>query len=141
VELNPVLRMLLDINSFLAYPFLISTLIPILLFRFNQVVEYGVATLLITIHLVANLNNIGIIVSRYSLTLPILENMDIQFLAFLTGLTYIGGYTLYRCIGDRLTRQGSMRILIINYSLYLAAYLILGLIPIIWLSAIRINHY
>jgi hypothetical protein len=88
---------------------------------------------------VANLNNIGIIVSRYSLTLPILENLNIQFLAFLTGLTYIGGITLYICIRDRLTRSRSIRTMIINYALYLAAYLILGLIPIIWLSAIRIN--
>jgi hypothetical protein len=79
VELNPVLRRLIEINPFFVYPFLLSTLIPILLFRFNKVVEYGVAALLITISLVASFNNIGIMVSRYSQALPVLENMDIQF--------------------------------------------------------------
>jgi hypothetical protein len=137
VELNPVLRILLDVNPFLVYPFLLSTLIPILVFRFNSVVEYDVATLLITIQLIASLNNIGLIVSRYSLTLPVLEKKDIQFLAFLTGLTYIGGYTLYRCIGYRYTLTESIRKMSINYALYLVAYLVLGLIPIIWLKIIR----
>jgi len=137
VELNPVLRMLLNINPFLVYPFLISTLIPILLFRFNPVVEYGVATLMITIHLVATLNNVGVIISRHTLAIPLLENLDIQFLAFLTGLIYIAGFTLYICIRDKLNRWRSIKLMIQNYALYLLAYLALGLIPIIWLIAIR----
>ena len=134
VELNPVLKMLLEVNPFLVYPFLLSTLIHIILFRFNPVVEYGVATLLITIHLVASLNNLGILVSRYSLTLPILVNLDIQFLAFLTGLTYIGGYSLYQGMANRYTIMETLRKTTLHYAFYLLAYLILGIIPLIWLS-------
>jgi hypothetical protein len=131
VELNPTLRLILSVNPFLVYPFLLTMLIPILLFRFNSVVEYGVAFLLITIHLIASLNNIGIITSRYSLILPII-GMDFQFLAFLIGLTYIGGQSLYRCIKDNYTFKNSIRLMPINYTVYLIAYFVLSIIPIIW---------
>jgi hypothetical protein len=139
VELNPVLRHLLNINPFLVYPFLLTMMIPILLFRFNSVVEYGVAFLLITIHLTASLNNIGLIISRYSLALPVLGAMDIQFLGFLTGLTYIGGYTLYRCIEEKYIFRNSIRIMSINFMVYLIAYFSLSLIPIIWLKLFIFN--
>lgn len=136
-ELNPALRVLMGVNPFLVFPFLLSTLLPILLFRFNKVVEYGVATLLITIYLVASLNNIGLLVSRYSLALPVLENMDIQFLAFLAGLTYIGGYSLYQGISYRYSILETLKKTAVDYALYLLAYLVLGLIPLAWLSLFR----
>jgi hypothetical protein len=140
IELNPVLKMLLEINPFLVYPFLLSTLIPVLLFRFNPVVEYGIATLLITIHLVASLNNFGILVSRYSVGLPTLITMDIQFLAFLTGLTIIGGYSLYQGITNRYTIIETLKKTTLNYALYLVAYFILGIIPIIWLRTFQLIY-
>ena len=132
VELNPVLRHLIAINPFLVYPFLLSMLIPILLFRFNQVVEYGLAFLLITIQLIASLNNIGLIISRYPPNFPEI-GIDIQFFGFLTGLTYIGSYTLLVCIQKKYYFKNSFKIMSINYLIYLIAYLVLSLIPAIWM--------
>ena len=132
VELNPVLRHLITINPFLVYPFLLSMMIPILLFRFNQVVEYGLAFLLITIQLIASLNNIGLIISRYPPSFPSI-GVDIQFFGFLTGLTYVGGYTLLICVQKRFNFISSIKMMSINYLLYLLSYFVLSMIPTLWM--------
>jgi len=135
VELNPVLKHLLTVNPFLVYPFLISMLLPIILFRFNTVVEYGLAFLLISLNLTASLNNLGVILSRYSLVLPFLGAMDVQFFAFLMGLTYVAVYTLYTCIENKYSRLKGIKTVTLNFLTYLLAYFILSLIPALWLIA------
>ena len=50
-EMNPILRQLLAVSPFLVYPYLLSFLVMVLLFRFNFVAEFGVMVLLFSIHL------------------------------------------------------------------------------------------
>ena len=50
-EMNPILRQLLEVSPFLVYPYLLSFLVTVFLFRFNFVAEFGVMVLLFSIHL------------------------------------------------------------------------------------------
>jgi hypothetical protein len=125
VELNPVLSDLLRVNPFLTYLYLASFLVVILVFRFNSIVEYGAIIILFTIHLIASVNNLGVIYYNYSgSTNLIIDGIDVQFLAFLLGVIYIGWISLYITIHRKDTRFNSIKTIFVNYFFYLMAYLI-----------------
>jgi len=137
-ELNPILRQLIEVNPFLVYPYLLSFLVTILLFRFNLVAELGVMVLLFSIHLLALVSNLGVILLGYSIVIRLLGGMvGIQFLAFLLGLLCVSGYSLYRGISLRETRFKFIRTATINYASYLGAYFVLNLISVAWLIVTR----
>lgn len=142
-ELNPVLSRLLDVNPFTVYPFLISALIPFFLFRFNPVSQKGIAVFLIFTHFFASLNNIGLILYQNAWIVNFLIKIrgglfNIQFISFIVGSIYIGVYTTYLSIKSRDSLWKSFWRVFMNYSVYIAAYLVLNLIPLLWIPLIRI---
>jgi hypothetical protein len=132
-EVNPALRHLIGVNTFLVYPFLLSTLLPVLLFRFNSIVEYGLAFLNVAVNLAASLNNFGVIFSYKQLILPFLGVIGAQFAAFVAGLFFIALLTLYSCLKENCFFIDTIKKLSLNYTFYLFAYLITSLIPAVWL--------
>lgn len=139
LELNPVLDLLLKINPFWTYLYLASFLGIILLFRFNTIVEYGVAIILLAIHLSASLNNLGVMFYNYSgSTRLMFDGLDAQFLAFLLGIIFVGGISLYITIRRKDTRFNSIKTIFVNYFYYLLAYLLINIISVVWFNAFNI---
>jgi len=58
--------------------------------------------------------------------------MTVQFLAFLIGVIYIGGHSLYIVIKKKETRLKSIKMIFFNYLYYLMAYLVLNIISVAW---------
>ena len=142
-ELNPVLSRLLDVNPFTVYPFLVSALIPFFLFRFNPISQKGIAVFLIFTHFFASLNNIGLILYQNAWIVNFLIKIrgglfNIQFISFICGSIYIGVYTTYISLKNRDSLWRSFWRVFTNYSVYIAAYLVLNLIPLLWIPLIKI---
>jgi len=136
-ELNPILRNLLEVNPFLVYPYLLSFLIVILLFRFNYIVEHGVIVILFTVHFIASLNNIEVFFyDPFRFPRLMLLGLDVQLLAFFIGVTYVGGQSLYVVLRRGETRFMSTRTIFLNYLFYLMAYLVLNILSVVWGSLI-----
>jgi len=138
IELNPITAVLLRINPFLVYPFSVSFLLVILLFRFNTATEYGVMMLLGTISLIASINNMGVLFFEHSIVVRLFGGLvDTQFFAFIIGLFSISGYSLYRNISAHDSRWRSIKTIAINITTYLVAYTLLSLMSISWLIGLR----
>jgi hypothetical protein len=137
-ETNRVLNLLLQINPFLVYPFLLSMLIPVFIFRFHPTTEYGTTIVLILIHSLASINNMGIIFYRAPIVLNYFRYLfggtfNIPFTAFLVGAIYVGAYSTYINIKNNVSLFNSAKNTSLNYLAYLVSYLFLNTIPIIWL--------
>ncbi|MBM3292371.1 hypothetical protein FJY84_06795 [Candidatus Bathyarchaeota archaeon] len=142
-ELNPILGKLLEVNPFTVYPFLISALIPFFLFRFNPVSQKGVAVFLILTHFFASLNNIGLIFYQNAWIVNFWVRVrgglyNIQFISFIIGLIYIGVYTTYISFKNQDSIKKSFRRVFLNYSVYLIAYMVVNVIPLLWIPVIRL---
>ena len=137
VEINPVLRKLLEINPFLVFPFLLSTLLPFFLFRFRKTIQQSVAIFLTTTHLLASINNLGILLYQTPLILDYFEDaakgvFGAQQLSFVAGATYIAIITTYQSIKNKSGIIENLKLGAINYGIYLLAYLALNITPLLW---------
>jgi len=138
IETNIVLSILLQINPFLVYPFLLSMLIPVLIFRFHSPTEYGTIIILIITHSLASLNNLSVIFYRSPIVLTYFEYLtsgtfSISFIAYIVGAFYIGAYSVYLTITNKMSLFNSAKSTSLNFLIYLASYLFLNIIPFIWL--------
>ena len=136
-ERNPVLRELLRINPFLVYPFLLSILIPLFMFRFSKTTQTSISLFIITLHLLASINNLETILFQKTLILNYLHKSTLhisntQEIPFLIGISYIGVQTFYTAIKNRSSVLTTLKTGATQYGLYLAAYLLMNIIPIIW---------
>jgi hypothetical protein len=137
-ELNPITDALLRVNPFLVYPFSLSFLLVILLFRFNSTAEYGVMLLLGTISMIASVNNMGVLFFDYSIAVRVFGGVVYtQFFAFILGVVGISGYSLFRSIHAREKRWRSIRGLGLSLGEYVVAYTLLSLMSVSWLILLR----
>ena len=79
------------------------------------------------------MNNLGMIYYNYTGSNNlIISGIGVQFLAFLLGIIYIGGNSLYITIIKKETRFNGIKIIFINYFFYIMAYLIINIISLVW---------
>jgi hypothetical protein len=138
IELNPITDALLRVNPFLVYPFSLSFLLVIFLFRFNSTTEYGVMLMLGTISMIASVNNMGVLLFGHSIVLRVFGGpVDTQLFAFTLGVISISGYSLLKSIRAEEKRWVSIRGLGLRLGEYIVAYTLLSLISVGWLIVIR----
>jgi len=137
IETNIVLSLLLQINPFLVYPFLLSTLIPVFIFRFHSPTEYGTIIILILTHSLASINNMSVIFYRAPIVLTYFKYLtggtfSISFTAYIVGAFYVGAYSMYLNITNKMSLFNTAKSTSLNFLIYLASYLFLNIIPFIW---------
>ena len=139
VELNPVLRSLLEVSPFLAIPYLASLLLPILVFEFAHLVQFSIQISLAINFAMASINNIGTVIFHNSFVVNFYATifgdwLSVEKMAFTVGLLVICVFKILTFESDkqslrRMFLQSSGLIL-----LYIGCYLLISMIPLIWSS-------
>jgi hypothetical protein len=136
-ELNPVLNYLLKISPFLAIPYLVSLITPVLLFRASPTVQLSIQFSLALNFLLASINNVAILIFRTPMVLHFFRThnmgwISIEALSFTAGLMMICLLELYTYLIARVPLRKMAAKSTMTVTLYVACYLVINLIPVIW---------
>lgn len=90
-----------------------------------------------SIHTLASINNIGLILFRDSFIINYFKDKpdylyNAQQLSFLIGVTYIGAYSAYDALTRRTKILSTIKQNLSYFALYIIAYFFINSIPLIW---------